>query len=46
MALVSEIELIQKAKQGEVISFPTDTVAALAAQPDFLEQFTRSSAAH
>jgi L-threonylcarbamoyladenylate synthase len=35
MALVSEIELIQKLKQGEVISFPTDTVAALAALPDF-----------
>jgi len=32
---VSKKELIEKAKLGEVVSFPTDTVPALAALPEF-----------
>ncbi|MDJ0729449.1 MAG: L-threonylcarbamoyladenylate synthase [Crocosphaera sp.] len=35
MPQVSQQELIAGAKQGKVISFPTDTVPALAALPDF-----------
>ncbi len=34
MPIVSQPELITGAKQGKVISFPTDTVPALAALPD------------
>ena len=32
--LVSQNELIQKAIAGAVVSFPTDTVPALAVKPD------------
>ncbi len=35
MPQVSQQELITGAKQGKVVSFPTDTVPALAALPDF-----------
>jgi len=34
MTLVSFSELVTGAKQGKVVSFPTDTVPALAARPD------------
>jgi L-threonylcarbamoyladenylate synthase len=38
MAIVAIAELIQAAKLGAVISFPTDTVAALAVKPEFANQ--------
>jgi L-threonylcarbamoyladenylate synthase len=41
MALVSLSGLIQGAKQGFVVSFPTDTVPALAALPDRAELIYR-----
>lgn len=34
MPIVSKQELIERAKQGNVVSFPTDTVPALAALPN------------
>ena len=34
MALVSLADLIKGAKDGKLVSFPTDTVPALAVRPD------------
>ncbi|MEB3161322.1 MAG: Sua5/YciO/YrdC/YwlC family protein, partial [Synechocystis sp.] len=34
MVLVSQADLIQGAIAGQVVSFPTDTVPALAVRPD------------
>ncbi len=37
MPIVSQQELIEKAQQGKVVSFPTDTVPALAALPNYAD---------
>lgn len=38
MPLVSEPEIIDYARSGQVVSFPTDTVPALASLPDYSER--------